>query len=97
MPPEIEHVERPGLVVVPELELGRLYLKLCGLIRNHGVVRLRKGLPPRAAAAVGGKGELWFCEVHAYGRHFIGEGETLEHAIGWVVSAVAAVHDRITE
>jgi hypothetical protein len=89
---EIEHVERPDILVA-DRDAGRAWLALVELARNHKVVRLRKGLPPRAAS--GGVGEKWYLEVRAFGRHFIGEGATPEGAVQWVANAVRQIHDRI--
>jgi len=92
---EIEHVERPDILVA-DRDAGRAWLALVELARNHEVVRLRRGLPPKAAVKVGGPGERWYLEVKAYGRHFVGEGATPEGAVQWVANAVRLVHGRIT-
>lgn len=93
---EVEHVERPDILVA-DRDYGRAWLALVELARDYRVVRLRRGLPPKAAAKVGGEGERWYCEVKGFGRHFIGEGATPEGAVQWVANAVRQVKQRIVE
>lgn len=92
---EIEHVDRPDILVA-DRDYGRAWLALVDLVRNFRVVRIRKGLPPKAAVQVGGAGERWYCEVRGFGRHVIGEGATPEGAVQWVANAARQVQQSLT-
>lgn len=92
---EIEHVDRPRLIV-PDEDAGRAWHALVELARDFRVVRFRRGLPPKAAHVVGGAGERWYVEVRGFGRHIIGEGATPEYAVQWVLSAAKQVRASMT-